>query len=242
MTSGFPDQDALFAAVDATWRPYSQTKIGPWTIREGRGGGKRVSAASTQNSVTQSHIEQAAEVMAGLGQTPLFMIQGEQDTLDGQLESAGYSIIDPVDILVAKSNDLAEYDQSELDAIFTPEPIAILAEIWADGEIYKPRLDVMRRVSGTKTCILGRRADKPVGAAFAAIQNGIALVHAVEVKPSARRQGVALRMMRAAAWWAQQNGAEFFGCLTTSENTPAQTLYRKMGMEVASHYHYRIKA
>ena len=36
----------LFAAVDATWPAAEDTQVGGWTIRDGRGGGQRVSAAS----------------------------------------------------------------------------------------------------------------------------------------------------------------------------------------------------
>ena len=46
----------LFAAIDATWPPATMTQAGPWTIREGKGGGQRVSAASTEAEVTEAGV------------------------------------------------------------------------------------------------------------------------------------------------------------------------------------------
>lgn len=236
-----PEVLALFQAVDATWAPFAIHKTALWTIRDGKGGGKRVSAASALGSVTASDVQSAETAMAGLGQTPLFMIRGDEPELDSLLDGLGYGIIDPVDILSAQTRDLAEYNQPKLEVIFTADPIAILAEIWAEGGIGRSRLDVMRRVKGKKTYLLGRHDNKPVASAFAAVHGEFVMVHAVEVRPTARRRGVARRLMNAAAWWGQELGAKYVVCLTTSENTPAQTLYRNMGMEVVAQYHYRIK-
>jgi len=232
--------EVLFAVVDATWPAVATRTQGIWTLREGRGAGQRVSAASTMQLATHTNVEQAAETMRSLGQTPLFMVRGEQPELDGLLADMGYRLKDPVDLLLARSADLADYSQPDMKVIFAPEPMAIQAEIWEAGGISTPRLEVMRRAAGPKTCLLGRYENHPIAAGFLACNNNIAMVHAVEVLPRARRQGVAEAMMRGAAWWAMQQGAEWFTCLTVSENLPAQRLYRKMGMETAAQYHYRI--
>ena len=232
--------DALFQALDATWPPFDAQTNGIWTLREGKGAGKRVSSASTIEVPTHSDIESAASAIKALGQIPMFMVRGDQPELDGQLEHLGYHIIDPVDIFVAPSAELADYDRSRLELIFAEEPMPILAEIWQDAGIGGPRLDVMRRVGGAKTYLFGRKRDRAAASGFAACHNNICMIHAVEVLARLRRQGVAERLMRGAAWWAQQQGVEFTVALTTSENIPAQNLYRKMGMEVAAHYHYRV--
>ena len=36
--------DTLFAVMETTWPAASVQQVGPWLIREGQGGGKRVSA------------------------------------------------------------------------------------------------------------------------------------------------------------------------------------------------------
>ena len=41
--------DALEAALEATWPPARAWTVGPWRIRDGAGGGKRVSAATIRN-------------------------------------------------------------------------------------------------------------------------------------------------------------------------------------------------
>ena len=40
-----PSVDRLFAALEATWPPASSQRLGPFRLRDGAGGGKRVSAA-----------------------------------------------------------------------------------------------------------------------------------------------------------------------------------------------------
>jgi hypothetical protein len=57
-----------FDVVDATWPPHAITRTGPWLIREGRGGGKRVSAASSAGMAKANDIPQAIEAMRALGQ------------------------------------------------------------------------------------------------------------------------------------------------------------------------------
>ena len=65
------------------------------------------------------------------------------------------------------------------------------------------------------------------------------MLHVLEILPSARRNGLAAIMMRAAADWAQRQGATGFSVLVTRENTPARALYASLGFEPVGHYHYR---
>lgn len=234
-----PSETELFQAIDATWPPFAMHTKGIWTLREGKGAGQRVSAASTVEIARETDVEQAASFMREMGQVPLFMVRGEQPELDALLDDQGYQIVDPVDVLMMRCDRLAEYDQPSLQVIFTKGPLAIMEEIWLDGGTDAPRLAVMDRAAEPNTCLMGRHKNRPVGVSFMGCYQDIAMVHAVEVLISARKQGVAEAMMRGAAWWAVQQNAEWFTCLATSENAPAQGLYRKMGMEVAAHYHYR---
>jgi GNAT superfamily N-acetyltransferase len=66
------------------------------------------------------------------------------------------------------------------------------------------------------------------------------LVHAVEVLPHQRRQGVAQWMMRRAAFWGKAQGAHHLAVLCVAQNKGANALYRALGFAVAGRYHYRI--
>jgi ribosomal protein S18 acetylase RimI-like enzyme len=65
------------------------------------------------------------------------------------------------------------------------------------------------------------------------------MIHCVEIAPAHRRKGLARHLMRAAARWAQANGAAWFTLVTTRENDGANALYASLGMQVVGHYHYR---
>ena len=74
------DPAAFYAAIDGTWPAAAITRAGPWTIRAGQGGGKRVSAATADGPVTD--LAQAETAMRSLNQTPLFMVRQGEDALE----------------------------------------------------------------------------------------------------------------------------------------------------------------
>ena len=100
-----PDLATLYDAIDATWPAAKTSTAGPWTIREGRGGGSRVNAATLTGEVFD--IDDAVTAMAALGQEPIFMIRRGQEVLDAVLEARGYVIKDPVNLFLAQIAQLA---------------------------------------------------------------------------------------------------------------------------------------
>jgi N-acetylglutamate synthase len=241
MTWAPPDLSVLFTALDQTWPAAEFRNAGPWCIRKGLNGGKRVSCASQTRTPGISDLVTALDILKEFGQQQLFMVRGPDTTLDAMLCDQGFSIIDPVELLVGQPDQIARYDPHSIEVIEVDQPMPILAEIWLQGGIGPGRLQVMQRSTGPSICFMGRLESHPVGAAFAACHNGIAMVHAVEVLTHVRRKGLGLKIMGAAASWAARQGADTLTVLVLSENLPAISLYKKMGMEVAGRYHYRIR-
>ncbi len=233
-----PTAHQLYDVCDGTWPAARQFRAGAWTLREGQGGGKRVSAATALGEVTAADVAQAETAMAGIGQEPLFMIREGEAALDGLLESQGYQIIDPVILYTLPIAQLTDVPIPRVTAFTLWEPLAIMREVWAQGGIGPARIAVMERAA-RKTAILSRWNEKPGGVAFAAVHDGVCMVHAVEVVPHQRRQGVAQWMMRAAAFWGQAQGAEHLSVLCVAQNTAANALYRALGFAEAGRYHYR---
>ncbi|MHC0052156.1 GNAT family N-acetyltransferase [Actibacterium sp. D379-3] len=232
----------LYDVAEATWPAASATRTGPWMIRDGQGGGKRVSAATAEAPVTAADLPQAEAAMDALGQVPLFMIRAGDAALDALLDAAGYVIVDPVVIYAAPVADLATPRPPPVTAFTIWKPLRIMEELWAEGGIGPARLAVMGRVQGPKTAVLGRVNDRVAGTAFLAIHEKTAMLHALEVTQTQRRQGTAVNMMREAAFWAQSHGAETLAVLVTKANAPARALYASLGMQDVGYYHYRIKA
>lgn len=234
-----PDLTAHYAAIDATW-PAAQTRsLGLWTIRNGAGGGKRVSAAMTEKDVSHSAISEAEAAMRDMGQVPLFMIRAGQDGLDTFLKDRGYAIVDPVNLYCGPLSDMAHVPPPRALVFSIWPPLEIQKDIWEKGGIGVERLNVMARAK-TKTSILGRHGQSPAGTAFAAVHGSIAMVHAVEVRDDFRKLGVGRMMTTHAARWASQHGATHMAVLCTKANEGANALYASLGLEVVGEYHYRM--
>ena len=233
-----PEQ--LLTVMEATWGPASTTRLGPWTVRNGLGGGKRVSATTAEGDWQDTDIPHAEEAMAALDQRALFLIREGDGSLDQALMARGYRIVDPV---VAYAAPIAALPQAPDHMTTFPHwpPMAIAADLWAEGGIGPARLAVMDRVLGPKTTILARAQDRAAGTAFVAIHENIAMLHALEVTPSQRRQGSAHNILRAASAWAQANGADTLSLVVTVANDPARRLYASLGMQAVGQYHYRQK-
>lgn len=223
--------------TEATWPPARAWQQDGWTLRDGAGGGKRVSAAT--RAEPDADIAAAEAAMRAMGQAPLFMLREGEDDLDADLEARGYALVDPVNMYACPVAQLTDMAIPRVTAFAIWEPLAIMKEIWEQGGIGPARLAVMARAAH-KTAIFGRWNERPGGVAFAAIHGQMCMVHAVEILPRQRRNGLAAWMMRKAAFWAEEQGAQTMSVLCTKANTGANALYSSLGMAVVGEYHYRL--
>jgi GNAT superfamily N-acetyltransferase len=231
-----PSSD-LFAALAATWPAAETVRLGPWTLRRGEGGGNRVSAATLDGPTADPSGAEAA--MRAWGQPPLFMIRPGDEPLDALLAARGYAVHDPSALHAAPAATLA-WTAPDESAVFGEAPLACMAEMWAAGGIGPGRLAVMQRAPAPRVFVLGRLGDRPAGCAFAVVHGATAVLHALEVAPFARRQGLGARMTRALAAWSRDAGAATLAVAVTRANAPARALYAGLGMAEAASYHYRI--
>jgi GNAT superfamily N-acetyltransferase len=227
---------ALAAVMEATWPPASAWRLGPFTLRDGAGGGKRVSAASCDGDWSEPDLQAAEAAMT----EPLFLIRAGDALLDTALAKRGYRVVDPVVAYAAPVEALAQ-ELPPLTAFPHWPPLQIACQIWDESGIGPERRAVMARVTGPKCAILARSDDRPVGVAFVAITGTDAMLHALEVRPNRRRQGVGHNLLKAAANWAKAEGALRLSLVVTEQNSAARALYTRAGMESVENYHYRMK-
>jgi GNAT superfamily N-acetyltransferase len=115
----------------------------------------------------------------------------------------------------------------------------VARQLWEEGGIGPARVAVMDRVQVPKTAILGRAGDRAAGAAFVAVHGNVAMLHALEVAPALRRNGCGHNILRAAALWARDQGADTLALLVTERNIAARALYASLNMRAVGQYHYR---
>ena len=76
-----PDIQTLYDVVDGTWPAAAFHREGPWTIREGQGGGQRVSAATATEPVTESDIPRAEAAMRSSAARLISTEEGRRESL-----------------------------------------------------------------------------------------------------------------------------------------------------------------
>ena len=236
-----PGRDALEAALEATWPPARAWTVGPWRIRDGAGGGKRVSAATAIGPVGGPDLGVAETEMQRLGQPRLFRARGDSDdVLSGLLDDRGYGLTDISTFYASPCDALLNPAQAPLAAVASETCLGIQAEIWAAGGIGPGRLLVMGRASTPRCWLLDRVDDRAAGTAFLSVAGDIAMIHAIEVRPAARRRGAARALIHRAASWAADQGAGTLALAVTAANGPGNALYTSLGMQAVGQYHYRI--
>jgi len=224
--------EALARVMEATWPPARVWRQGPFLLRDGAGGGKRVSAASCADDWTEADLETLNH--------GLMLIRPGDEALDAALEARGWRVVDPVAAYAAPVDQLAAELPPLTDFPHWP-PLEITRSIWAEGGIGPERVGVMLRAEGPRTAILARHEDRPAGAAFVALAGDQAMIHALEVRQSVRRRGIGTSLLRGAANWAAEAGARDLSLVVTRQNAAACALYTRLGMQVVGQYHYRMK-
>jgi GNAT superfamily N-acetyltransferase len=233
--------NAVWQALDATWPAAETRRVGPWTVRRGLGGGKRVSATSTAASWQSADIAMAEDAMAAWDQKPLFSLRATDAALDAVLAARGYQVVEPVTLMAAPVERVADAGPDRMTTFAHWPRMAITEDLWQQTGLGPPRLAVMDRASGPKVALLGRLGDRAAGVGFAAMAGEVVMVHALEVLPDWQRQGLARNLMRAAAQWGMTQGARTLALAVTDANLPARALYASLGLDAVGQYHYRAK-
>lgn len=228
--------DWFFAAMEATWPPAASRRLGPFLLREGAGGGQRVSAATAEAPWTGADLEAAEAAMPA----PLFLIRPDEAGLDAALAARSYRLHDPVVAYAAPVAALAA-EVPPMAAFAHWPPLEIARALWAEAGIGAARLAVMARAAGPKAAILGRIDDHPAGVAYVACAGEEAMVHALEVREAYRRRGIGRILMQAAAGFAAAQGAQRLSLAVTERNMAGRALYERLGMVAVSNYHYRAR-
>jgi GNAT superfamily N-acetyltransferase len=230
--------DALAAVMEATWPAARTHDVPGFTLRDGAGGGQRVSAATSHPDWSDDHLPEAEAAMRAMGQDALFLIRQGDDALDAALQARGYRVKDPVVAYAVSANALPA--PPWMTTFPHWPPMAVAHDIWAAGGITTARLAVMDRVRGPRTAILARAGDRAAGIAFVAMHGTHAMLHALEVTPAQRRRGSAQNILSAAAAWTTAQGGRTLSLVVTSANTGARALYETCGMAMVGQYHYRV--
>lgn len=228
--------DRLHRALDATWPPSSQRRCGSFLFRDGSGGGKRVSAATLEGPFSKDALDRVEAELCS--RVALFMIRAGDNELDAILAARGYARIDLTIFYTAEIETLAEEPRPSSLFECWP-PLALQKQIWRDAGIGPERLAVMARASEPRSSFIARFQNRAAGVGFCALDREVAMLHALEIEPTFRRQGVARYMVRGIASWARKQGAEWFALAVTERNLAARGLYTALGMVEAGRYHYR---
>lgn len=228
-------------AFETTW-PAAET-VDHGALRSGRGQGAGGRVSSTRSLSDDWHpddIAAAETVHQGWGQRPMFRLADDDARLRAALLAHGYRSETPTAILAGACAALAA-PVPRLTTFAIWPPLAIQQDLWAAGNVDAARQAVMARVPLAKTAILGRLNDRAAGAAFVAVDGPVAMIHAVEVAPGFRRQGLAGWMVRTAASWALDQGADRLALAVSRDNTGARASYDRLGFREIAGYSYWVR-
>jgi len=235
--TGRPDPD-LLAAFEATWPAAQTVRCGGLRVGRGLGAGGRVGSAYSAGPWTEADLKAAEAQHAAWGQRPVVRAWDDEASLIAALTARGYLHDNPTLVMSAAVEALTDRPLPPVKAFAIWPPLAIQRQIWSTGNIGPARQAVMERVSPPRAALLGRHRDRAAGAGFVALQGDVAMVHAVEILPSFRRQGLGSWMMRHAAFWARDQGATRIALAVSAANAPARTAYDGLGFVVAGSYGY----
>lgn len=230
---------AIDAACEASWPAAEYAEAGAFRIGRGLGGGKRVgSARAVSPDWREADIDAAVRIQQGWDQPPVFRVAGTEEALASALLARGFRDHTATLMLAAPITALTDLPVPPVTSFALWPPLAIQRELWAEQGIGPARLAVMERVRVPKAALLGRIRDRAAAVAFVAASDGIAVLHALEVLPAMRRQGLAGWTLREAAFWGQAQGAARMLLAVTAENAAALALYRGLGFSQIAAYRY----
>ncbi len=234
-------------AAALAWPAERLTAMDGWILRESGGGSRRANSVLPLAFCGRDADQGIAHVEAhyrACGLPAYFQVSeiAAPNDLDSRLAARGYALEEPT-LLMAK--ELAVVPGSgDVEMRHSPDAewLAIYGgELTPDRRAAAP--SVLARVPAPRAYFLARNGGGDcVATALGVIVDGITIVECVATYAPARRQGHGAHVMRALERWAGGAGSREIALQVVARNSAALALYRGLGYQMASRYHYRVKA
>lgn len=250
MTVGAPpDVRALERATLSTVPAPRIAFDGPFVVRAFEGGTGRANAASSIDPAPDAglaeRIARIEALYAARGLPPRFRATPlDPPGLGALLAARGYVGKDETVILLAPIGAIAAPDPA---ATALPAPDADWMAVTATAEHQTPARRREKEATPALLMVPGAWITLHEGGAAAAVisvvaAGAVAGFFDLAVPPTHRRRGLAARAVRAAAHWAQAQGATWLFCQVAAANAASLALNTGLGMTAAYRYRYFVRA
>jgi len=245
----FLDELALRA-----WPTFESENVDGWIVRAANGTTHRANCVWTHGSLEK------VDVAAKLGAAEAFYRErrlpatfyispaSQQQDLDAMLAKRGYETESPT---LVHTGDLA----SMVTRAGQPEDVSVeLVEEpddgWLDahfrcarrsGADARDRAEIIRRIEPPAAFASAIIGSEVIAVANGVLDQGWLGIYNVVTARRFRRRGASRALLRLLAEWALGQGAEHVHLAVEADNPGAIALYRRLGMEMAYSYHYRVK-
>lgn len=219
---------------------------GPFVVRAHHGGTGRANAASSLDASPDpelpARIERIARFYARHGlplrfrSTPL-----DPPGLADLLRARGCVERDETTVLCGDAQAIARTD-SAVEVLAAPEPE--WQAVVATAEYQTPTRQAEKReipalMAAEPGWLVLREEGATIGCLFAVADGEFCGVFDLAVRPEAKRRGLGVRLMGAAAAWGVARGARHLWAQVAVTNTASQALMARIGLSEAYRYVYR---
>ncbi|HZG83443.1 GNAT family N-acetyltransferase [Paenibacillus sp.] len=231
------------------WAPFVVQAYGAWRLRATFGITKRANSAWTVGPLPGGDWRGNVESFyRRRGLAPCFYISDATPSgVTSALAEAGYEPLYPGYFMIGSVRETLE--RTAADDRFAPVYAENADDRWIADFIrlegFEPArapayAHIFGAIGPVRTFLRLVDADGAlVGLATGVAERGWVGVSNVIVAPDRRRQGVAAQLLRALAAWAEREGASRLWLQVVESNEPAIALYRKVGFDILSRFHYR---
>jgi GNAT superfamily N-acetyltransferase len=238
-------EERLFNA----WPALQTVYCDGWLLRMAGGHTKRSNAASPfyPSSISgEELIHTVRTLYRKAGIEPMVRITPlAGEGIDAALASAGWTVYDETDVMVASLADRVKMTgATDAAVVLSEEP----SQAWIDGaagayELADWQRDMLARIVGAirvETAFATVYVDKQaVGFGLAVADRGYVGLYDLAVTPAARGSGAGQRMIGALLHWGRSHGAHTAYLQVRKTNVKAHALYTRLGFTLGYDYHCR---